>query len=407
MRVLLLNQCFHPDVVSTAQHLSDLAVELARRGHAVTVVASARGYDNPDIRFPKREQWNGVNIIRIPNLGLGKQAKWRRALNFGSYLLSCVLRLAVLPRFDVVVALTSPPLISFLGALFVRFKGGRFVFWVMDLNPDEAVAAGWLRAGSSIEKLLTKMLVYSLKKADYVIALDRFMRERVVAKGISAEIVAVLPPWSHDEAVSFDAAGRAAFRARHELGDQFVVMYAGNHSPCHPLDTLLAAAQQLAEHKEIVFCFMGGGSGFEQVQTFVCDHRLTNVRCLPYQPLAQLAGALSAADLQVVVMGEAFRGISHPCKIYNVLKIGTPFLVIGPVLSHLGDIVAGGGGRQAHLFGHGEAAAVAACILKASVEHRDHPVTDGSLGARFSKASLLPQMMALLERQTSQVQPDA
>lgn len=43
MNVLLLNQCFYPDVMATAQHLTDLAVGLARKGHEVTVVASDIG----------------------------------------------------------------------------------------------------------------------------------------------------------------------------------------------------------------------------------------------------------------------------------------------------------------------------------------------------------------------------
>jgi colanic acid biosynthesis glycosyl transferase WcaI len=59
-------------------------------------------------------------------------------------MLLCSLRCSLCARFDVVVALTSPPLISFLAALFVKLKGGKFCFWVMDLNPDEAIAAGWL-----------------------------------------------------------------------------------------------------------------------------------------------------------------------------------------------------------------------------------------------------------------------
>lgn len=72
MRILLLNQCFYPDIVSTAQHLTDLAVALAERGHSVTVVASRRGYDDPSIRFPAREEWKGITIVRIPSLALGK-----------------------------------------------------------------------------------------------------------------------------------------------------------------------------------------------------------------------------------------------------------------------------------------------------------------------------------------------
>ena len=112
MKVLLLNQCFYPDVVSTAQHLTDLALELAAQGHEVTVVAGRRGYDDTEARFPARERWRGVDIIRIPTLGLGKKARWRRAADFASFLMCCVLRLLVVPRQDAVVALTSPPLIS-------------------------------------------------------------------------------------------------------------------------------------------------------------------------------------------------------------------------------------------------------------------------------------------------------
>ena len=128
LKILLLNQCFYPDVVSTAQHLTDLATALTARGHDVTVVTSDRGYDDPAMRFPRRERWNGIEIIRIPSVSFGKSSRWRRAFNFGSFLLACSLRLLTLGRFDLVVALTSPPLISFLAALFVKLKGGTSLF---------------------------------------------------------------------------------------------------------------------------------------------------------------------------------------------------------------------------------------------------------------------------------------
>ena len=86
MRILLLNQCFYPDVVSTAQHLTDLATALTARGHDVTVIAGERGYDDPTKRFKRRERWNNIEIIRIPSLSLGKNSRWRRAFNFGGFL---------------------------------------------------------------------------------------------------------------------------------------------------------------------------------------------------------------------------------------------------------------------------------------------------------------------------------
>jgi hypothetical protein len=399
MRVLLLNQCFHPDVVSTAQHLTDLAVALAERGHSVTVVASRRGYDDPSIRFPAREEWRGVTIIRIPSLALGKKTKLRRALGFASFLFNCTLRLAILPKFDVVVALTSPPLISLLGALFVRLKGGRFVFWVMDLNPDEALAAGWLREQSAAARILGSMLRYSLRHAERIVALDRFMVRRILDKGIPEEKLVVIPPWSHDDAVQYDPEGRQSFRARHGLSKKFVVMYSGNHSPCHPLNTLLQAAEQLAAHPAIVFCFVGGGSEFNKVRGFAQEKRLGNIICLPYQPLDQLAASLSSADLHVVVMGEPFVGIIHPCKIYNILAIGLSYLIIGPLESHLSDIVreTRADGR-ARTVAHGQTEILVKHLRElAEVEITATGPKQSPIAARFSKAAQLPRMLETIE----------
>ena len=375
-------------MVSTAQHLTDLATELAARGHEVTVVTGDRGYDDPAKRFPRRERWKNVSIVRVSSLSLGKSGRWRRVLSFASFLAACAFRLVTLKRFDVVVALTSPPLISFLATLFVKLKGGRFCFWVMDLNPDEAIAAGWLRQESALARLLQRMLRFSFRNADKTIVLDRFMKERLLAKGADAERIAVIPPWSHDDAVSYSQAGREAFRAHHGLSDKFVVMYSGNHSPCHPLDTLMSAALELNMRDDIVFCFIGGGSERAKVRDFTARNNLANVKCLPYQPLDGLSSSLSAADLHVVVMGDAFVGIVHPCKVYNIMSVGAPALYIGPEPSHVTDLASTN--YQFFFNHHGDTAGVVAQILEARRCERQ-PVN------AFSKHTLLPEMIDLLE----------
>src|SRR5439155_13278149 len=104
------------------------------------------------------------------------------------------------------------------------------------------------------------MSSFSFRRAECSVALDRFMRDRILAKGIQADQVAVIPPWSHDADVRFDPRGRERFRREHGLEDRFVVMYSGNHSPCHPLDTVLEAARRLEKERDVVFCFVGGGN---------------------------------------------------------------------------------------------------------------------------------------------------
>ncbi len=339
-RILLLNQSFYPDVVSTAQHLSDLARSLVRSGAEVTVVCSRRGYDTPEKIFPAAENWEGISIVRVPSTGFGKGAKWRRAVDFASFLVCAALRMIFMRRFDVVVALTSPPIVSSFGAAFARFWRTRFVYWVMDLNPDEAVAANWLKPRSLVTKFLEYCSQFSLRRAEHIVVLDHFMAERVAAKGIPERKICIIPPWSHDDAVSFDIEARDEFRKAHSIEHDFVVMYAGNHSPCHPLDTLLDAARAFKNRPGICFCFVGGGSEHGKIAKIAADEHLRNILCLPYQPLDRLSALLSAADLHVAVMGDPFVGMIHPCKVYNILQVGAPLLYIGPEQSHIAEILA-------------------------------------------------------------------
>jgi colanic acid biosynthesis glycosyl transferase WcaI len=417
MKVILLNQCFWPDVVSTAQHLTDLAAGLVERGHEVTVIAGRRGYDDANLRFPRRERWNGIDIIRLPTLNLGKASRWRRALNFAGFSVACAFRLAITRRKDAVVALTSPPLISWLASLFTRLKGGRMIFWAMDLNPDEAIAAGWLKADSVVAKLLSALLKSSMQHAQKIIVLDRFTKQRIIDKGIRENKIEIIAPWSHDDAVRFEGEGREAFRRRHNLSEKFVVMYAGNHSPCHPLDTLLEAAKKLSVRDDIAFCFVGGGSEFKRVEEFARTNQLKNIRCLPYQPQSELSAVLSAPDLHVVVMGEGYQGIVHPCKIYNILTVGLPFLYVGPTESHVSEIISRlPQQNRAFSAQHGQVDGVANYILNMAERFRvaktlicDDILSESqteacatakvppALAHEFSSRILLPQFIAQIE----------
>lgn len=365
MRILLINQAFHPDVVSSGQHLTDLAQALAR-DHSVTVLTSATGYDDPAARYPRSEVWRGIRIQRIWFPRWSKRFKVTRALDFLGFLAGATLKLAVAPRADAVVAMTSPPLISVLAALFVRIRGGRLILWVMDLNPDESVAAGWLAEDSWVTRGLQRLLRFSLKTAATAVTLDRFMAARIAAKGVATDAIRVVPPWSHAD-VAFDAEGRERFRAEHGLEPKFVVMYAGNHSPCHPLQTLLEAALALRTDTSIAFCFIGGGSAAADVTAFARDHQLENIIRVPYQPREQLSAAISAGDLHVVVLGDPFVGTVHPCKVYNLLRVGARILYIGPPQSHISDIARAAPDEQIVTARHGDVAAAVEAIRAARV----------------------------------------
>lgn len=398
MKVLLLNQCFWPDVAATGQQLTMLARRLSERGHQVTVITGRRGYDNQKLIFAKRERLQGIEIFRISSLGLGKAARWRRALNFGSFLLTCAGRLCLTPRQDAVIALTSPPLISWIGSVFTQLKGGQLIFWPMDLNPDEAIAAGWLKENSMATQFLSRLLKSSMDRAAAIIALDRFMKERLVTKGVDPTKIEVIAP-ARDDGVHYDQEGREAFRRQHHLTNKFVVMYAGNHSPCNPLNTLLESAEALKPRNHILFLFVGGGSALSQVKTFAETRGLANIRCLPYQPYEKLSALLSSADLQVVVMGDAFKGILHPSKIYNILGVGSPFLFIGPGECHVTDLIAATAyDDRAMQANHGESQKVAQMISEFSQRPAGESRSAGCELATFDADLIYSRFINVIER---------
>jgi len=120
---------------------------------------------------------------------------------------------------------------------------------------------------------------------------------------------------------------------------------------------------------------------------------------LPYQPRQQLSGSLSAADLHVVTMGDRFKGLVHPCKIYNILAIGAPFLYIGPAESHVSDLwqrdSRGIGGFSAR---HGDVEDVVRHIRTAALTGPIRITCNTELLLHFSSRTLLPELITILER---------
>ena len=64
MRVLLLNQCFHPDHVATAQHLTDLARALQAAGHEGTEMAASRDSLRQDLVDERRSEFFTAYMVK-------------------------------------------------------------------------------------------------------------------------------------------------------------------------------------------------------------------------------------------------------------------------------------------------------------------------------------------------------
>jgi colanic acid biosynthesis glycosyl transferase WcaI len=352
--ILFITQVYPPDPAAVGQQLADVAVDLSARGHSVTVLTADRGYDDPDIRYPRRETRDGVRIVRLPWSSFGKRSMFVRFVGGLSFTVQATLRALLTRRLHGVVVTTVPVILPVAGTALALRPQVRLIYWIMDLNPDQLVALGVVRRRSLLVRTLDWCNVALLRRAAAVIVCDQYMAKRVRDKLDPGDRLHVATPWAHDQLLQSVPRHQNPFRAAHARGAR-VVMYSGNHALTNPLATLLDAAARLADDPRLTFLFVGGGAGKKDVES----RQLPNVVSLPYQPLEQIRYSLSAADVHIVTIGSSVVGIVHPCKIYGAMAVGRPILAFGPRQSHVGDIVSEGIGW--HLE-HGDVAGAVAVL---------------------------------------------
>lgn len=338
--LLIISQVYAPDPAAVGQHIADVAEEMARRGWRVVVYTSACGYDDPSQRYARRETRNGVDVRRLPLSSFGKRTIAIRLIAQSVFMLQATIVGLFTRRLAVVLVSTSPPFAGLGGSLISWVRRVPLVWWVMDLNPDQMIAARKIGKQSLAARVFDWINRFNLRQARDIVVLDRFMRDRVLAKLQVPGKVRVIPPWPHDDRLAYGPPKPNPFRSAQGLDEAFVVMYSGNHAIQHPLDTLLQAATQMQNEPSLRFVFVGGGAGKAAVEAQVAAGA-RNILSLPYQPLERVGQSLSAADVHVVTMGDDMVGIIHPCKIYGALAVGRPILYLGPEQSHAGAILNG------------------------------------------------------------------
>lgn len=391
--LLIFSQTFVPDPASVGQHVADVAIEMARRGYRVRVYASGRGYEDPSVKYSPRENLQGVEVRRFPLASFGKRNLPLRVLGTAAFQLQCLMAGLFMPCVDGIFFSTSPPLVGVIASLVGMIRRVPIAYWAMDLNPDQLIALGKIRSNSLTARFLETVNRFILRRSNLIIALDRFMAERLLKRGEYRQKLMIAPPWPHEDSIGSGHGSNAPnpFRQQHGLNGKFVVMYSGNHSPSNPLTTLLEAAVELRDERSIQFLFVGGGSGKREVEQYIRQHNLQNAASLPYQPLAQLEHSLSAADVHVVSLGSEMVGIIHPCKIYGAMAVRRPILYFGPSPSHVADLL------DKHHFGltvaHEDVDAAVAAIRQLQQTDSVARIEMGSIGRQVLETSLSQRLL--------------
>jgi glycosyltransferase involved in cell wall biosynthesis len=358
-RVVLIHQAFaSPGEPGGTRHY-ELARYCVERGQTVTIVASQISYLTGQ-HVPEREQnLGGVRVRRAYAYpALHRSFMWR-IVSFLSFMLSSIWTALRSGPVDVVMG-TTPPIFQAVSAWIVALLRRRpFLLEVRDLWPEFAIGMGVLKNPMLI-KVSRWLERFLYARATHLLVNSPAYRDYLIGKGVPARKISLIANGVDPE--MFDpAADGAALRETWQLGDKFVVTYAGALGLANDIPTLLQAAAQLRDQTQIHFLLVGDGKERASLETQARQLSLSNVTFTGSQPKTAMREVLALSDACVAILQDIpmFR-TTYPNKVFDYMAAGRPtVLVIDGVIREVIDAAQGG------LFvPPGDAAALAQAVLQ-------------------------------------------
>jgi colanic acid biosynthesis glycosyl transferase WcaI len=343
MHIMLMAQCYAPENVSAAVLITELATDLVKSGHQVTVITGApnypygrvfAGYRNPVYQV---EWLDGVRVVRTWSYISPQKVFWRRMLHYGTYSASAFYGGLLAGKPDILLSY-SPPLPLGLSAwMLSRIWQVPWVLQLEDLYPEAAVAAGVLQNRTAI-RFFTWMENFIYKRATHISVISSVFRQSLLEKGIAAEKITLIPNWADPEIVR-PLPKENAFRIQHGNGSKLIVMYAGNLGITSSLEDVIDAAVILKEDPNIRFLIIGEGVKERDLKGIARANKLENIAFLPYQPRESFPEVLAAADVNLVTLNCSSSLSSLPSKVFNIMASARPILAVTPPESELAWLV--------------------------------------------------------------------
>ena len=343
MKILFLAQCYAPEEVSAAVLITELATDLAARGHQVSVATIAPNYPYGRVyagyrnRLYQFESLDGVRVVRTWSYISPHKTFWRRLLLQGTYCATAVYGGLFAGKPDVLVSYSPPLPLGLTAWLLSALWRVPWVLQLEDLFPEAAVAAGYLNSPAAIT-FFSKMATFQYRHATHITLIAETFRQNLLARNVPDTKITLIPVWADPDFIR-PLPKENPFRTRHSLDGKFVVMYAGNLGATSCLEDALNAAASLQTVKELCFVFIGEGIKKSALVATARHRGLENVLFLPFQPRETFAEVLAAADASLVTLNAVSAQSSLPSKVFNSMASARPILAIAPPDSELSQLI--------------------------------------------------------------------
>ncbi|MGV6829435.1 MAG: glycosyltransferase family 4 protein [Flavobacteriales bacterium] len=331
MKILFVKQLFNPE--PTAKSL-DFAKELIKRGHEVEVLTGFPSYPIGKIyegykqRLFKREEMDGVSIIRVPIYPDHSSSGIKRFMHYFSYAISAsVIGLFLVKKPDVCFVYQGAIPAAIPAIILKKLRGIPYLYDINDLWPETVATSGMLKNKLAL-KLINVWCNFNYKNASFITVCTPGFLKKLVSKGVPKTKLEVVSNWSRD-VISSEKLSEHTLK-KYFNSSKINILYGGNLGIVQSLTTILKTAKNLKEQEnnKIQFIFLGGGADQDNLKQQAADWQLENVTFIPRVESKEVTKYLNAADFLLVHLkkDELFK-ITIPSKILAYLKSGKPILM--------------------------------------------------------------------------------
>ena len=321
MKILVVCQYFHPEQF----RVNDVCFELVAMGHEVTVLTGLPNYPSGVIHSDyrrgrkRRESINGVDVVRAPLVGRGT-GSFRLALNYLSFALSSSAKALLMQRdFDVIFVYQLSPITMAIPALLLKqLTGRRVLLYCQDLWPESVLAVGIGRDSLVYDVLLT-MSRWIYRRVDRIAISSRMFQEYFKDTIGLQDDTPYLPVYadSHFEEVKASCAN----------GDVTNLVFAGNIGEMQSIETIVRAASELRDRRDIRWHIVGDGSARQKCELLTRELGLDTGVFYGHRPVSDMSLYYSMADAFLVTLkADKVMSYTLPYKVQSYMASGKPII---------------------------------------------------------------------------------
>lgn len=329
MKILLVCQYFYPERF----RVNDICFELVKQGHEVTVLTGLPNYPDGVVKKEYKniryEEIKGVKVYRSWLMGRGSSNK-TLFLNYLFFAVSASIKATKIEGdFDKIIVYQLSPVTMAIPAIVAKMKFKKpLIMYTHDLWP-ESIASGGITTKGLVYKSVKRLSKWIYKQADEIWLSSQMF------KYYFNDYLDIDKKMTHLPVYAEDLFG--AIPRREEDG-QTNLLFAGNIGEMQSVETILLAAKELIDRKDIVFHIVGDGSSKKRCEELKNKFNLENVKFHGSHPLEKMPYYYSIADAFLITLKDN-KSISYtlPNKVQSYMAAGKP--IIGAINGETAQVV--------------------------------------------------------------------